>query len=106
MVGAHVIVGCAGSEQAATLTTPTTMPVVSERHLTMSREAEKRGLAEPFEGITTDGKVVTGLFPIRSTGVSTKPVRKATEAFLRSLTAEQREKTRFAVDDPEWRKWM
>ena len=23
-----------------------------------------------------------------------------------SLTAEQRQRTQFAVDDPEWRKWM
>jgi hypothetical protein len=30
----------------------------------MSEEAERRGLAEPFKGITTDGKVVEG--PSRS----------------------------------------
>ena len=47
-----------------------------------------------------------GLFPIHSTGVSTEPVRKAAEAFLAALTAEQRAKTMFPVDDPEWRKWM
>ena len=34
-------------------------------------------LAEPFKGITTDGRLVPGLFPIRSTGVSTRPVRVA-----------------------------
>jgi hypothetical protein len=78
----------------------------AERFQRMSREAETRGLAEPFKGVTTDGKVVPGLFPIRSTGVSTAPVRRAAEAFLAALTAEQRAKTVFAVDDPEWRKWM
>ena len=77
-----------------------------ERFNRMSRDAEAKGLAEPYKGITTDGKVVPGLFPIRSTGVSTEPVRKAAEAFLAALTPEQRKKTVFAVDDPEWRKWM
>jgi hypothetical protein len=73
----------------------------------MSREAEVKGLAEPYKGITTsDGKRVTNLFPIRSTGVSTAPVRRAAEAFLASLTKDQRARTRFDVDDAEWRKWM
>ena len=62
-------------------------------------------LAEPFKGVTTDGTVRPGLFPIRSTGVSTKPVREAAQKFLAALTAEQRGKTTYAVDDSEWRKW-
>src|SRR5262245_48342687 len=72
----------------------------------LSHEAEDRGLAEPFQGVTTDGTVVPGLFPIRATGVSTAPVRQAAEAFLATLTPEQRAKTVFTVDDSEWRKWM
>ncbi|HWO00471.1 MAG TPA: DUF3500 domain-containing protein [Blastocatellia bacterium] len=72
----------------------------------MSTDAETKGLAEPFKGITTSGQVVPGLFGIHSTGVSTEPVRKAADAFLAALNLEQREKTMFAVDDPEWRKWM
>jgi hypothetical protein len=77
-----------------------------ERARRMSKEAEDRGLAEPFTGVTTNGDVVPGLFPLRATGVSTAPVRQAAEAFLATLTPEQRAKTVFAVDDPEWRKWM
>jgi len=77
-----------------------------ERARRLSTEAEDRGLAEPFTGVTTNGAVVPGLFPLRSTGVSTAPVRQAAEAFLATLTPEQRAKTVFAVDDPEWRKWM
>ncbi|RMF40658.1 MAG: DUF3500 domain-containing protein, partial [Planctomycetota bacterium] len=46
-----------------------------------------------------------GLFPLRSTGVSTEPVRRAAEAFLAALDPAQREKTLFPVDDLEWRKW-
>ncbi|MGL4621018.1 MAG: DUF3500 domain-containing protein [Chroococcidiopsis sp.] len=79
---------------------------LAERFRRRSREAEASGLADPFKGVTTDGNVVPGLFPIRSTGVSTAPVRKTAEAFLATLTSEQRAKTVFSVDDPEWRKWM
>jgi hypothetical protein len=72
----------------------------------MSRAAEKTGLADEFKGVTTHGEPVRGLFPVHSTGVSTEPVRIATEKFLAALTAEQRRKTTFPVDDVEWRKWM
>ena len=48
-----------------------------ERFRTMSKAAEDKGLAEAYKGITTDGNLIPGLFPIRSTGVSTEPVRKA-----------------------------
>ena len=79
---------------------------VQERFRRMSAENEQRGLADPFRGVTAKGSVEPGLFPIRSTGVSTEPARKAAVAFLAGLTAEQRAKTKFPVDDPEWRKWM
>jgi hypothetical protein len=79
---------------------------IQERFRTRSTESEKAGLAEPFRGITAKGTVEPGLFPVRATGVSTEPVRKAAVAFLDGLTAEQRAKTKFPVDDPEWRKWM
>ena len=71
-----------------------------------SEQAEGPGLAEPFKGITTKGQIEAGLFAVRSTGVSTEPVREAVDAFLASLTPAQRAKTTFAVDDAEWRKWM
>src|SRR5262245_4795883 len=71
-----------------------------------SIEAETAGLATPFKGITTNGAVEPGLFAIKSTGVSTEPVRKAADAFLGALTGPQREKSTFGVDDVEWRKWM
>ncbi len=77
-----------------------------ERFRRMSEEAERNGLAEPFKGITTNGNVTSGLFPIHSTGVSTEHVRIAAERFLNTLTSEQRSKTMFDIDDPEWRKWM
>ena len=79
---------------------------LKERFRVRSERFEKEGLAQPFLGVTTHGEPVTGLFPIRSNGVTTEPVRRAAEDFLASLTAEQRQKSVFAVDDPEWRKWM
>lgn len=72
----------------------------------MSSQAEKEGLAKPFLGVTRDGAVENGLFAIRSTGVSTEPVRRAAEALLKALTPEQRGKTTFPLESDEWRKWM
>jgi hypothetical protein len=60
---------------------------------------------EAFKGITTSGTIEAGLFPIRASGVTTKPVREAAEQFLKSLTDEQRTRTTFKVDDDEWLRW-
>ncbi|MGH9312704.1 MAG: DUF3500 domain-containing protein [Vicinamibacterales bacterium] len=62
-------------------------------------------LAEPFKGVTANGTVVDGLFPIRATGVTTAPVRQAAARFLALLTPDQRKRTAFGVDDGEWRLW-
>ena len=62
-------------------------------------------LGEPFLGITADGEIEPDLFPIEATGVSTEPIRAAAVAFLASLTPEQRGRTLYPVDDPEWRRW-
>ena len=68
---------------------------VMERFRTMSVRAETEGLAESYVGVVTSEGVTPGLFEIRSTGVSTEPVRRAADAFLASLTDAQREKTLF-----------
>jgi len=60
---------------------------------------------QPFKGLTADGTIEAGLFPIKATGVSTRPVRESAQRFLQALTAEQRTKTTYAVDDDEWLKW-
>jgi Protein of unknown function (DUF3500) len=78
----------------------------AERFRQISTDAERKGLATPFKGITTNGTVEPNLFGIHSTGVSTEPVRTAAERFLTSLSQQQRDRTMFAVDNPEWRKWM
>jgi hypothetical protein len=80
--------------------------VPNEAFRQRSLAAEKAGLAEAFRGVTTQGAVEPGLFPLRSTHVSTEPARRGAAAFLAALTPEQRAKTLFPVDDVEWRKWM
>lgn len=77
----------------------------SNNRLQVFEDQLKKFLAEPFKGITTNGNVESNLFKIRSTGVSTKPVKQAAEAFLKSLTDEQRKRTMYAVNDDEWRRW-
>ena len=69
--------------------------------------AAQRGdpLAEPFKGITADGTVQSGLFAVRATGITTRPVVEAAAQFLAALTPEQRQITTFAADDIEWRRW-
>jgi Protein of unknown function (DUF3500) len=62
--------------------------------------------AAPYKGLTTDGNLVPGLFPIQSSSVSTKPILDAAKAFLATLDAAQREKVSFPIDSIEWRKWF
>lgn len=81
-------------------------PDMAERFRKMSADYESKGLAEPFKGITTNGVIEQGLFEIHATGVSTASVRDAAERYLSLLTGEQRARTMYAIDDPEWRKWM
>ncbi len=69
------------------------------------QEQQNQGVADAFRGVTTDGGVIPGLFEIRSTGVSTEPVRAAAEAFLDGLDEGQRARTMFGLDDSEWRRW-
>jgi hypothetical protein len=68
-------------------------------------EAAPQEPLEPFVGVTTDGSVRPGLFPIRATGVSTAPIATAAARFLDGLDAAQRDRTTFAVDSDEWRRW-
>jgi hypothetical protein len=46
-----------------------------------------------------------GLFALRTTGVSTRPVMEAANEFIASLTPEQRKATTFPADAIEWRRW-
>jgi hypothetical protein len=69
------------------------------------RSDAEASLAKPFKGITTDGRVVPGLFTIDKTGISTQPVRDAADAFLASLSPQQKAQARSPVEGDAWRRW-
>jgi len=77
--------------------------------LLRTKRTFSRGLAnaigQPFRGVATSSGVEQGLFPVRTTGVSTASVRSAAEAFLSSLNTAELSRTQYAVEDPEWRNW-
>jgi Protein of unknown function (DUF3500) len=79
---------------------------MAERFRQMSEDYEREGLANPFVGITTNGKVIPGLFEISPSGVSTEPVRNAAEKFISLLNNVQLARTMFPVGDVQWQKWM
>ena len=66
---------------------------------------DQRGLKEPFSGVTLDGVLRRGLFPIKPTGADTERVRAAASAFLDQLDDEQRKSTLHDIDSDEWRRW-
>ena len=64
-----------------------------------------QALNEPFVGVTSNGVLQPGLFPVRATGVSTASIVKAADKFLTTLKPEQTVRTLFSVQDSEWRHW-
>ena len=63
-------------------------------------------LPEPLRGVTTTGTPIEGLFPLRSTGVETRPMAEAAQAFLATLSPDQRAKAVFPLDAAERRTWI
>ena len=64
-----------------------------------------RALGEEFRGVATSRGIEQGLFPVRSTGVSTAEIRQAADAFLATLSPPELSRVHYAVHDPEWRNW-
>lgn len=62
-------------------------------------------IAEDFFGLTTDGRIVPGLFDIHSDGVDTAPVRAAAEAFLAALSDDEKATVAFSIHSTAWRVW-
>jgi hypothetical protein len=62
--------------------------------------------AEPFKGITTDGRVRTGLFSPDPAGAPTAAMVEAALALLPRLTSAQRASTCFPVDTRVWQQWQ
>lgn len=76
-----------------------------EKRLSGFERHELEYLKTPFRGVFTNKGKKEGLFPIKSTGVSTQPIITAAKEFLEGLTSSQKEKTNFPINDEEWRKW-
>ena len=89
------------------------MPPLSARRLPPSLppllsnlvEVGDAAVREPYVGITTDGMITPGLFPLARTGHSTKPMVDAACQLLSSLDPSQREMATFPIDADEWRRW-
>jgi hypothetical protein len=69
------------------------------------RARGEAAVAEPFTGITTDGHAVSDLFPLEKTGVPTRPIQEAAEAFLAALDPAQQARARFPLRSDAWRRW-
>jgi hypothetical protein len=72
-----------------------------QRMLTRAKEV----LGEEFRGITADGVVRPGLFPLRRTGVSLAPMLAAARDFLATLDESQRQRASFDIDSEVWHSW-
>jgi hypothetical protein len=96
--------GGLGLRKRTPVSARTPAPDVGERFGRM-RENGERSVREPFRGITADGAILPGLFPVQRTGVSTEPIRRAAIEFLEALTPGQREHASFEIDSDAWRRW-
>ena len=65
----------------------------------------RQSLTEEFRGITADGTVQPGLFPVRKTGVSLEPILRAARDFLAALDARQQRQVAFDIESDAWRSW-
>lgn len=62
-------------------------------------------LAEPYHGITTDGKVRAGLFELADEGFDPRPAVVAARALLDGLDERERAAIHYPLDAREWRTW-
>lgn len=60
---------------------------------------------EPFQGITSNGKVEKGLFCLAEEGAPTHEMVAAAEALLSRLSATDRAQLVYTLDAVEWRRW-
>jgi hypothetical protein len=65
----------------------------------------KEALGEEFTGISSDGVVRPGLFPVRKTGISLEPMLRAARDFLAMLESRQLRQVSFELESDAWRSW-
>lgn len=59
----------------------------------------------PYLGITTGGRLRTGLFGMADEGLDTAPILAAARDLLGFLSQDERRAMRYPIDAPEWRLW-
>ena len=65
----------------------------------------QRAYERPFRGITTDGNLLTGLFPLQAEDAPVAEMVRAAKRLLQQASEDQRRRMCFAVDAPDWRRW-
>jgi len=81
------------------------LPLPPNAFVTQTLARADAALAEPFVGITAEGHIEAGLFALSETGVSTRPIKEAADAYLAGLTRVTRNAANFAIDDLNWQRW-
>jgi hypothetical protein len=76
-----------------------------DEHFSRMFDTAEAFVAEPFNGVSTDGNIVPGLYPLASSGISTEPIRHAGNEFLATLDAGQRTQVSFHISSDAWRRW-
>lgn len=99
--------GCKEAKQQNEVKTevPSELKKESEKRMSPFEKMEIESLKTDFYGVTASHGKEENLFPLKSTGVSTLPIKLAGEVFLASLTNDQLKKSQFDIQDDEWRKW-
>ena len=65
----------------------------------------EKAINQDYKGVNTTSGKEEGLFPLKSTGVSTKPIVDAGNNFIETLSEEEKKSVLFKIDDKEWRHW-
>ncbi|KAJ9134257.1 DUF3500 domain protein [Pleurostoma richardsiae] len=60
---------------------------------------------EPFKGVTNDGKPRQGLFQLEDEGIPIEEIVDAAQLVVSKLNQNQRERTLYHIDSPQWRTW-
>ncbi|RGP61668.1 hypothetical protein FLONG3_10454 [Fusarium longipes] len=60
---------------------------------------------QPYQGITSDGVVKDGLFEIQDEGIDISSIVESANILCESFSDEQKQKTFYHIDSPEWRSW-
>ncbi len=61
--------------------------------------------AEPFVGVTVDGKPIRGLFRLEDEGFNPAPATQAALGFLHGLSADERARSSSGLDSADWQLW-